>query len=200
MKLVAGLDEVGRGALAGPLVLCLVEIDDNLSINGIPKGVTIRDSKKMTRIQRSSSFEYIKKVAKRIDIEVVSVSSINDMGIGKCNHYGFEKLIGSSLSDSFIVDGNLKFEDTRVKSIIKADSLYLPVMMAGIVAKVTRDKIMKDLHLLDNRYCWNKNVGYGTLEHLRSIDRYGKTKHHRDLFVKTAMSNFRSSLNPSNAF
>lgn len=189
-KTICGLDEVGRGALAGPLVLASVLLSDDFKLCEVPADIVIRDSKKMTSLQRQKSFEYIVASVLNFKIEVVGVGEINKQGIGVCNKSGFEKLISETKADKYIVDGNIRFEQRNVESVVKADSIYIPVMMAAIVAKVTRDEIMKALHKEFFNYAWNKNVGYGTKEHIQAIRKFGKTIYHRDVFVETVTSKF----------
>lgn len=184
-KLICGLDEVGRGALAGPLVLCGVVVEDGVDFKKIFKDFKFKDSKKMSRQQRENIFPELVKFIKKHEIEIIDVDYINKHGIGVANKEGFVSLIKRIESEEYIVDGNLNFCNfENVKSIVKADSFIDAVTIAGIIAKVTRDRIMYELHSVFPDYDFLNNVGYGTKKHIEAIREKGKTIHHRDLFIR----------------
>lgn len=179
MNNLCGMDEVGRGALAGPLVLAGVILPDNFEV----KDVVIRDSKKMSILQRNKAKEYIEKHAIKIEVEVIDVDIINKKGIGWANIYGFLKLIEKINADKYIVDGNLKFENPKIESVIGGDNKYICISSASIIAKCFRDNLMRNLHPSFPEYGFLTNVGYGTKIHLEALKKYGITKHHRLDFV-----------------
>lgn len=188
-KLICGLDEVGRGALAGPLVLCGVVVEDGVDFKKIFKDFKFKDSKKMSKQQRENIFPELVKFIKKHEIEIIDVDYINKHGIGVANKEGFVSLIKRIESEEYIVDGNLNFRDfENVKSIVKADSFIDAVTIAGIIAKVTRDRIMYELHSVFPDYDFLNNVGYGTKKHIDAIREKGKTIHHRDLFIRKMIS------------
>jgi ribonuclease HII len=99
-------------------------------------------------------------------------------------------------ANKYIVDGKLnlgKFRDKNknVISIIRADTYIDSVIAAGIVAKVTRDRIMYNLSKIHSKYLWQKNAGYGTYDHIQAIMKYGQVRFHRQIFINTALKNFR---------
>ena len=184
-KIICGLDEVGRGALAGPLVLCGVTVEEAVDFKNLLKDFKFKDSKKMTLSQRETIYPELIKLVKNYEIEIIDANYINTNGIGVANTYGFRNLIKRIDSDEYIVDGNLKFNGLEnVKSVIKADSFIDAVTTAGIIAKVTRDRIMHELHNTFPDYDFLNNVGYGTRKHIQAIKAKGKTIHHRDLFLR----------------
>ena len=188
-KVLCGLDEAGRGALAGPLVAAAVAISNPAVLASCP--FPVRDSKVLTQIQRENVVTYLKTIPVSYSLEIVSVTDINEKGIGWANKIIFEKLIDSVSADEYIVDGNLKLDCSKpYLSQIKADSNILPVTLAGIIAKVHRDGIMKQLHHLFPHYHWQSNKGYGTPDHAKSLLDHGLSPHHRTLFVKTLLSKF----------
>lgn len=193
--LLCGLDEAGRGALAGPLVAAAVIMsagEQKTVIKLIP--FRLRDGKLLSPEQRLTVFEILKQAGVRYRTETVSARKINNHGISKANIRIFRTLIRQVESDTYIADGNLRLgkisgKTGRIRSIVRADAMIPAVMLAGIVAKVTRDSIMSGLHHKYPRYLWHKNHGYGTAEHILAIMIYGTTPQHRNRFVHTAIRN-----------
>jgi ribonuclease HII len=184
-KRLCGLDEAGRGALAGPLVAAAVIL---------PKRVhcKLRDGKLLNPNQRQKVYSVLKKLKAEIFIEVISTRSINNHGIGWANREIFRRLIKRIDSDRYIVDGNLRLgriagKTKKVASIVDADATIPEVISAGIVAKVERDKIMTGLHKEFPHFGWKNNAGYGTSAHILAIHKYNTTRFHRGIFVTTAI-------------
>ncbi|QKX02574.1 ribonuclease HII [Wolbachia endosymbiont of Dirofilaria (Dirofilaria) immitis] len=177
---VAGVDEVGRGPLAGPVISAAVVFTGK---NTIIKG--INDSKKLTAKSRQVLYEKIISVAK-FGIGIASVKEINSYNILQATKLSMQRaLIDLGLElDYVLVDGNqapkIKWQ---VRSIVHGDSLSISIAAASIIAKVTRDQLMQKLHNQHPKYNWYKNKGYGTKEHIEAIDLYGITKHHRKSFT-----------------
>lgn len=122
-KIICGLDEVGRGALAGPVVLCAVIVPENSNLKSKLENYVFRDSKKMSAKQRVETYNKLVELVK-FELNIIGVERINNFGIGEINKSGFVELINKNYADEYIVDGNLKFNDLEnVKSIIKADGL-----------------------------------------------------------------------------
>lgn len=180
---ICGLDECGRGTLAGPLVASAVILKREI------KG--LKDSKKLTALTRQKLYRKIARNSILIKTESISTLLVNRKGIGWANKEIFRKLILKTHADKYIVDGNLKFRvrgrSKKIKSIVKADNKISEVMAASIIAKVTRDKIMRELSKKYQKYGWQTNVGYGTKFHILAIRKYGLAAQHRKLFVKTAL-------------
>lgn len=198
MIAICGLDEAGRGALAGPLVMACVVLPMGFSFNALGKDVVIRDSKTLSLKQRIKAFEAIKYNSFKIDIEIITSGEINEKGIQWANTEGFRRLILRNEADQFIVDGKLKLlglgrKEKTTRSEIDADANVPSASAAGIVAKVTRDNLMFKLHQKYLQYGWNTNVGYGTREHIIALKKIGKCVYHRNLFVETALRNYGQS-------
>lgn len=187
MMIVCGLDEVGRGCLAGPLTAAAVILNSKFQ----SQMTNLKDSKKLSAAQRNKLYKKIMKTAERVEVEFISARQINNKGIGWANKEIFRKLILKIEADKYIVDGNINVrvrgKSKRIKSLIKADSKIPEVMAASIVAKVTRDRLMKKLHDEHPMYGWKTNVGYGTEYHIRAIKEFGSMYYHRSVFVTTAM-------------
>ncbi len=182
---VCGIDECGRGPLAGPIVAAAVILAKPLT--------GLRDSKQLTAKKRRYLYRRIVKTAQAVEIESISVRQINNQGIGWANKEVFKRLIKRVDADKYIIDGNLKVP--KAVSIIKADTKIPEVMAASIVAKVTRDKLMRELAKDFPQFGWHSNAGYGTRFHLAALQANGLTKHHRSVFVSTALRNYASYSN-----
>jgi ribonuclease HII len=177
-NIIAGVDEAGRGPLAGPVVAAAVIVDRNKIIEGI------RDSKKISKKKREILYESISKHY-RYGVGIVSPEEIDEINIleatKKACNLAVEAL--SYRPDIVIVDGNMKFSDSRYHSFIKGDDKSISIAAASIIAKVTRDRIMEALSREHAAYDWHKNSGYGTKHHLEAINQHGVTVHHRKSFA-----------------
>ena len=118
---------------------------------------------------------------------MISARQINNRGMGWANKEIFKRLIRKVEADKYIIDGNLKIK--KAVSIVKADTKIPEVMAASIVAKVTRDKLMRELHKKHPKYGWKTNVGYGTRYHIGAIREFGVVHYHRSVFVRSAIKN-----------
>ncbi len=190
---LCGLDEAGRGPLAGPLVAAAVVFPKGFVFSETFPDLKFGDSKKLTARQREMAVNYIREFALTIRVESISVDEINVQGIGWANRTVFERLIQSIDADQYIVDGNLKFTNLGkkarfVRSLIHADAMEQTVSAASIIAKVTRDHLMRNLHEEFPIYGWDHNMGYCTQAHLMAVHRHGPCIHHRHQFVTTALS------------
>lgn len=176
-RMICGVDEVGRGPLAGPVVTCAV-IYNGIIIDGID------DSKKLTSRK-------IEKLAQEImehyqyAIGIASVEEIASMNINNATKLAMQRAVEglNSSVDVVLVDGNMKFCDPRYISIIKGDQKCYSIACASIVAKLHRDTLMRKLAIEHGEYGWDSNVGYGTKQHMEAIRQYGVTKHHRMSFI-----------------
>lgn len=194
-KMICGLDEAGRGALAGPIVIAGVVLYSGFNFKKISPNIVVKDSKELSNKQREYLFNIIKKHCHRIIIEVISVKDINERGINWANIEGFRRIIKKIQADKYLIDGRWKLPDLREKNkntkcIIKGDTKVMAILSAGVVAKIKRDKIMQKLHLEYPNYCWNTNTGHGTEQHIGAIKKFGSCKYHKKQFVETALSKF----------
>lgn len=190
---LCGLDEAGRGPLAGPLVAAAVIFPPDFVFAEVFPALKFGDSKQLSAHQREAALSHIHEFALAIEVQIVSVDDINEQGIGWANRAAFERLIVALDADRYVVDGNLKLANLgkkarRVESMVRADQSIQSVSAASIVAKVTRDRIMRELHTDFPVYGWDHNAGYCTREHLAAVRTHGSTLHHRRQFVTTALS------------
>lgn len=176
-KIVAGIDEAGRGPLVGPVFAAAVIIDQSYIIAGID------DSKKLSEAKREKLFEEITHHY-QYGIGFASAAEIDEMNILEATKIACERAARALpvKADIVLVDGNMKFSDSSYISIIKGDSLSLSIAAASIVAKVSRDRLLKDLSHEFPEYGWQQNKGYGTKAHMEAISRLGLTSHHRKSF------------------
>tara|TARA_B100001029_G_C14997749_1_gene416093 strand:+ start:373 stop:933 length:561 start_codon:yes stop_codon:yes gene_type:complete len=179
MKIIAGVDEVGRGSLIGPVYAAAVII--NKSINK----KLLKDSKTLTKTKREILAKYIKKNSIWA-IGKASVKEIEKINILHASLLAMKRAIKKLKKKPTLVliDGN-KLPDMKnynLKPIIKGDQKICSISAASIIAKVTRDKIISTLSKKFKGYNWGKNCGYGTKEHLKAIKNLGITIHHRKNF------------------
>ena len=176
-KIIAGVDEAGRGPLAGPVIVAAVILNPDLRIEGL------NDSKKLTEKKREELYKLITKHA--LDWKVVSVPSnkIDKINILQATLLGMEKAVLNLRlrPDICLIDGNKipKKIESFSEAIIKGDGKFASIAAASIVAKVTRDRLMRKLHKKYPNYNFMKNKGYPTKEHLEAIAEYGITRYHR---------------------
>lgn len=188
-----GLDEVGRGALAGPLVAAGVVLPDGFAERLGSLARFLRDSKTVPPARRVELAEYIRAQALSVEVVAIPVEAINRRGIGWANREAFHRLIAAIEADEYVVDGKVRpfappERRARVRCLVKADALVPAVSAASLVAKVYRDALMTALHDDFPAYRWCDNAGYGTAAHLAALRAHGSTPHHRTTFITTALS------------
>jgi ribonuclease HII len=181
LKTVAGIDEVGRGAWAGPMVIGAVIFPCNFSTKE-----KIADSKLLSAKKRNYLSEYIKNNALTWSVIEVSVDHLNENGLTAATQHGFNNVIKELKSepDHILVDAfKIKdFPSAKQTAIIKGDQQSLSIAAASIIAKVYRDGIMHMIHQAVPQYSFNKNVGYGTKDHREALMKYGLCQYHRKRF------------------
>lgn len=192
---ICGLDEAGRGALAGPMVVAAVILKSNFKFEDVAPEVIVRDSKQLSIPQRERVYKLIEENSLAIEIEVMTVEEIETLGVGRANIEGFRRLIKKLEADQYIVDGRWRFPNLGSKTqlvncLIDADEIIPATMSAGIVAKYKRDQIMRMLHDKHPIYGWDTNTGHGTQKHIEAIIEHGITEDHRQRFVETALKNY----------
>ena len=203
-KYIVGIDEVGRGPIAGPVAVCAFLIKDDIFLKTskekkLPK---LKDSKKLSKKQREEWFRYLK-VAKTeglcdFAVSFVSSKNIDRFGITKCIQKALDKSLFDITrqdleNDNFLnpaslhlfLDGGLKapIEYINQKTIIRGDELHPVISCASIMAKVMRDKVMTDFAKVHKNYGFEKHSGYGTKTHYIAIKKHGKTPIHRKTFI-----------------
>jgi ribonuclease HII len=182
---VCGIDEVGRGPLVGPVVAACAYIPfENLTH---PIWGSVNDSKKLSHQKREYLFEIIKEQC-LFFVAQSSAQEIDDLNIHHATLLAMKRAYESvqhKISASIaLVDG--KFAPTlpcKTQTVVKGDSKSLSIAAASILAKVTRDRMMTELHEAFPYYAWNTNAGYGTAAHLQGIAKHGITPHHRRSFA-----------------
>ncbi len=173
MNKLCGIDEAGRGPIAGSLVMAGVVL--NKSIDGL------NDSKKLTQKKREILFEHIIKES-RYHIVSFSAAKVDEFGISKCLKEGLLEIISTIKADNYLFDGNSTFGVSNLKTMIKADAKIAEVSAASILAKVTRDRQMVEFAKIYPQYKFEKHKGYGTALHVRLIKEHGYCNIHRKSF------------------
>ena len=178
-KIIAGVDEVGRGSLIGPVYAAAVIFKKNI------RKKEIKDSKKLTKIEREKLAKFIKKNSTWA-IGSASVKEIEKLNILSASLLAMKRAIKKLKvkPNLVLIDGNKSPELSNylIKTIIKGDQKIKEISAASIIAKVSRDKLITGISKKFKSYKWHLNAGYGTKEHLRAIKKFGVTKFHRKTF------------------
>ena len=179
MKLIAGVDEVGRGSLIGPVYAAAVIL--NKSINK----KLLKDSKSLTKSKRKFLSKYIKENS-LWSVGMASVKEIDKINILQASLLAMKRAIKKLKRKPTLtlIDGNKlpEIKNYKLKSVIKGDQKIPSISAASIIAKVTRDKMITKLAKKFKGYKWDQNYGYGTKHHLKAIKDLGITSHHRKKF------------------
>jgi len=183
-KVVIGVDEVGRGPLAGPVVAAAVYIPSKNWNH--PVWLDVQDSKKLSSIRREILFSVIQGQC-YFGIAEASVEEIDEFNILQATFLAMRRAIEKiDVQNPFIlIDGNRlpKNWPWESRAVIKGDSKSVSIATASILAKVTRDRMMSELAKENPHYGWGNNAGYGTVEHLSALNKHGVTHHHRKTFA-----------------
>ena len=178
-KIIAGVDEVGRGSLIGPLYAAAVILKKNI------RKKEIKDSKKLTKIDREKLAKFIKKNSTWA-IGSASVKEIEKLNILSASLLAMKRAIKKLKvkPNLVLIDGNKSPELSNylIKTIIKGDQKIKEISAASIIAKVSRDKLMLKMSESFKKYKWDSNAGYGTRDHINAIRKYGVTRFHRKTF------------------
>jgi ribonuclease HII len=178
---VAGIDEAGRGPLAGPVVAAAVILKEGITISGL------RDSKKVPEDERTSLFNSIQDIAVDIGIGIIGPEDIDRLNILRATRQSMQIAVEnlSIRPDMLIIDA-LSLPSVLIRQIspIKAEDVSASVAAASIIAKYTRDKIMLDYHHEYPVYNFQKHKGYSTREHIEMLQRYGPCPIHRKSFFR----------------
>ena len=180
-KLVAGVDEVGRGPLAGPVVAGAVILGEGVLIPGV------NDSKKLSAEKREYLYDEIKSKALCCSIGIVDEKVIDEVNILNATYLAMKKALeGLSVRPEYILLDAVTLKDVHIpqKGIIKGDSLSLSIAAASIIAKVERDRIISSYDEIYPNFSFGKHKGYGTSEHIECIKKYGLLPIHRRSFTK----------------
>lgn len=181
-RYVVGVDEAGRGPGAGPVVAAAVHIPEDVASQFVDK---VNDSKKMTAKRREELYPLIKKYC-NCGIQAIEADVIDEINILEATKLAMKSAIEQiEYYDYILIDGTVDLTDhvfCRQEQIIKGDAKSISIAAASILAKVTRDRIMEDLHIIFPIYGWDRNKGYLTKEHMEAIQTYGITDYHRASF------------------
>lgn len=177
-KYIAGIDEAGRGPLAGPVVVASLIMPFDNSIDGV------NDSKKLSAKKRDIMYDKIVERAIDIHVAIVSAERIDEINILNATKQGMLECIdGLKQVDCVLIDAVKLNADVKTVSIIHGDALSYSIAAASIVAKVTRDRLMLDYDKQYPQYQFAKHKGYGTAEHIKLLREYGPCSLHRRSFI-----------------
>ena len=180
MKIIAGVDEVGRGSLIGPVYAAAVILNKSVNLK------ILKDSKSISKEKREFLYNYIKKnsvwaigKASRNEIDNINILQATLMAMKRA----IKKL--KKKPSQVLIDGNKIpiLKNYKMKAVVKGDIKIPAISAASIIAKVARDKFIISLSKKNKGYYWDKNFGYGTKQHLRALKKLGITKHHRKTFT-----------------
>ena len=177
-KIIAGVDEAGRGPLCGPVVAGAV-IFTKYEFDDIP---LISDSKQMSEKQRNTAYDWLVNNPDVIwAVAECSAGEIDELNILQASLTAMTRAVDKlNIKPEYcLIDGNKIPKGLIGEPVVKGDAKSLSIAAASILAKVTRDRIMKDLSKQFPQYCWDKNSGYPTQQHLQAIDKYGINEHYR---------------------
>ncbi|MDA0239049.1 MAG: ribonuclease HII [Proteobacteria bacterium] len=180
---VAGIDEAGRGPLAGPVIAAAVVFRERQ----LPDDVSsvLDDSKRLSEKKREWLFDRITEIA-HVGVGRAEVDEIDDINILQATMAAMARSVGALPVDTdyALVDGNrIPKLDCPAEAVVKGDGRSFSIAAASIIAKVTRDRLMSELAILFPGYDWEKNAGYGTEAHRKALETLGVTKHHRKTFA-----------------
>lgn len=177
-KIIIGLDEAGRGPMAGPLVVGAVIFDKNFYCEDI------NDSKQLSEKKREMLYDIIVENALAYQIEIIDVDEVDRLNVYQASKQGMIRAIEHiSLKPDYALTDAMPLGDVIAhQAIVKGDALSMSIAAASILAKVTRDRIMKEYDLLYPEYGFAKHKGYPTLQHKEALKKYGVTPIHRRTF------------------
>ena len=178
---LAGVDEAGRGPLAGPVVAACVAMPPE------PLLMDVNDSKKVSEKKREALFEEIYRVAQAVGVGVASVEEIETLNIKNAARLAMKRAIEAAKPDSILVDAERDLDvDVPQEGIVHGDAECYCIAAASIVAKVTRDRMMLELDREYPQYGFSQHKGYGTAAHYEALRAYGPCPAHRRLFIRSA--------------
>lgn len=177
--LIAGIDEVGRGPLAGPVVAAAVILKEDCYIPGLT------DSKKLSESMRSHYFDLIHEHAEAIGVGIIEPSVIDQVNIYEATKMAMKNAVKQlAIEPTYLLLDAMKLDlPMKQDSIIKGDSKSVSIAASSVIAKVTRDRIMINLAKKYPEYGFDQHMGYGTKQHLEALKKHGATEHHRRSFA-----------------
>lgn len=179
--MLCGIDEAGRGPIAGPLVVVGAKL---------PKPVQgLADSKKLSEKKREFLYEKLIQTA-LYHVVVIQAETLDEEGLSLCMKYALQEIVDTFKGDTFLFDGNTSFGVENMPTLVKADDKIEEVKAASIIAKVTRDKMMLAYDKHYTAYGFKGHKGYGTKAHIEAIKKYGYCEIHRKSFKVKALQGF----------
>ena len=182
---IAGVDEAGRGACAGPLVVASVVLHDPFA----PELAPVRDSKELSESRRETIFDLIQNCAKAISVVVVPSEQVDSRGVHAANLDGMRRaVLGLDVVPAYVLTDGYAIEGLGLPNLAvwKGDQVVVSISAASIIAKVTRDRIMRELDLEFPEYGFAGHKGYITAGHTKALEKHGPTPHHRTSFSNIA--------------
>jgi len=181
-RYIVGTDEAGRGAGSGPVVAAAVHVPKNAIVELEGK---VNDSKKVSPKRREVLYDLIKEHC-NVGVQAIDAEIIDEVNILEATKLAMKSSVEQlEYFDYLLIDGTVDLTKHIIcpqKQVIKGDSKSISIAAASIIAKVTRDRIMMELHTIYPIYSWSKNKGYLTKEHCAAIETYGITNYHRTTF------------------
>jgi ribonuclease HII len=182
---IAGVDEAGRGACAGPLVIASVVLHDPFAA----ELAVVRDSKEIPESKRDAVFELIQSIAASISVVIVPASEVDARGVHAANLDGMRRAVqGLDVEPAYVLTDGYAIEGLGVPNLAvwKGDQVVVSISAASVIAKVTRDRIMRDMDLEFPQYGFSGHKGYITAAHTKALNEHGPCAEHRTSFANIA--------------
>ena len=182
---IAGVDEAGRGACAGPLVIASVVLNDPFA----PELAVVRDSKEIAENKRDAVFDLIHQVAASVSVVIVPASEVDSRGVHAANLDGMRRAVqGLSVEPAYVLTDGYAIEGLGVPNLAvwKGDQVVVSISAASVIAKVTRDRIMREMDLEFPQYGFAGHKGYITAAHTKALNEHGPCEQHRRSFANVA--------------
>jgi ribonuclease HII len=182
---IAGVDEAGRGACAGPLVIASVVLNDPFA----PELAAVRDSKEIPESKRDAVFELIHQVAASVSVVIVPASEVDARGVHAANLDGMRRAVqGLNVEPAYVLTDGYAIEGLGVPNLAvwKGDQVVVSISAASVIAKVTRDRIMREIDVEFPQYGFAGHKGYITAAHTTALNEHGPCAQHRRSFANVA--------------
>ncbi len=182
---IAGVDEAGRGACAGPLVIASVVLNDPFA----PELAVVRDSKEIAENKRDAVFELIHQVAASVSVVIVPATEVDERGVHAANLDGMRRAVqGLTVEPAYVLTDGYAIEGLGVPNLAvwKGDQVVVSISAASVIAKVTRDRIMREMDAEFPQYGFAGHKGYITAAHTKALNEHGPCAQHRTSFANVA--------------
>jgi ribonuclease HII len=182
---IAGVDEAGRGACAGPLVIASVVLNDPFA----PELAVVRDSKEIAEAKRDAVFDLIQQVAVSVSVVIVPAKEVDSRGVHAANLDGMRRAVqGLAIEPAYVLTDGYAIEGLGLPNLAvwKGDQVVVSISAASVIAKVTRDRIMREMDLEFPQYGFAGHKGYITAAHTKALNEHGPCAQHRQSFANVA--------------